>query len=104
MQMVNPPAIGLRIFSSTYIPLCVYIHAKKLLKYVGCRPVSGSRWKYQHLFEDPEGVSQQIRLDFDSGAQVPAQAFYASLQFLREEMNKEKIKGDNNGPQAARQI
>ena len=102
--MVKTPAVGLRIFSSTYLPLCAYIHAKKLLKYAGCRPVGGSSWKYQHLFEDAEGVSQQIRLDFDSGAQVSAQAFYASLQFLREEMNKEKIKGEHDGHQATRRF
>ncbi len=90
--MVKPSALRVRVFSSTYIPLCAYIHAKKLLKYLRCHPVPGSSWKYEVLFEDPEGISQQIRCEFDSGAEVSAQGFYASLQFLREEMNKEKMK------------
>ncbi len=90
--MVKAIVTGQRTFSSTYIPLCAYIHSKKLLKYLRCHPVPGSSWKYEVLFKDPEGISQQIRCEFDSGAEVSAQGFYASLQFLREEMNKEKVK------------
>lgn len=90
--MVKTTTVQARTFNSTYIPLCAYIHAKKLLTYLRCHPAPGSSWKYEVLFEDSEGISQQIRLEFDSGGQVPAQAFYASLQFLREEMNKERVK------------
>ncbi len=90
--MVKTPAVQTRTFNSTYIPLCAYIHAKKLLNYLRCHPAPGSSWKYEIVFEDPEGISQQIRCEFDSGAEVSAQGFYASLQFLREEMNKERVK------------
>ncbi len=73
-------------FSTERLPLATYLHATGALPFIGCEnSVPG---KVRVVFADPDHLGDQLELEFDRGAAVPATAIFASQRFLRRLMTE----------------
>ena len=91
---LSPPDKGLRVFLTERLQLAIFLHATGRLVFIGCQPAQPRI--IQFVFQDPEAIGDQLELDFDRGAAVPATAIFASQKFLRRKMS-EKLNIRNNG-------
>lgn len=82
------------MFLTERLQLAIYFHATGRLRLLRCQKVESG--KIQFVFEDPDSIGDQLELEFDRGAAVPATAIFASQKFLRRKMS-EKLNNQNNG-------
>ena len=73
------------LFRTDSLNLAVYLHASKLLPYVGIKRVNS--FKMEFVFEDADHKADEIEMNYESGASLPVNAVLASLRFLRKAMN-----------------
>jgi hypothetical protein len=73
-------------FYTERLPLAVYIHASGRLSFLGCEVIRPGA--LQFVFGDPEHIGNQIELEFDRGASLPATSLFASQKFLRRTMTE----------------
>jgi hypothetical protein len=84
------------IFKTDRLNTAVYLHASKLLPYVGIRRVN--HFKVEFVFEDADHKAAEIEMNFESGASLPLTSVLASLHFLRKAMTSNEIeyRGSSN--------
>ena len=73
-------------FVTERLPLATYLHASQRLRFSHCE--QGDNGKVQFLFHDPTRIGDQLELEFENGAAVPANSLFASQKFLRRKMTE----------------
>jgi hypothetical protein len=72
-------------FVTERLPLAIYLHASGSLNFLHCECESGHKVRF--VFVDPEHQGNELELTFERGAQVQANAVFASQKFLRRKMS-----------------
>ena len=80
-------------FQTERLQCAVFVHATGKLRFARCELVESG--KVCFLFDDPEGVGDQVELEFDRGAPVSASSLFASQKYLRRKMS-EKLNNRRN--------
>jgi hypothetical protein len=99
-ESMNPPrenaAVGRREvgrkFSTEDLPFAAFLHAAGKMRFLGCRSVNGNG-RIAFVFDDPRREGQMLQIEFESGAECAAVAFYDSVRHLRRVMDGTR----NNG-------
>jgi hypothetical protein len=73
-------------FGTERLPLAIYLHASGKLKFSQCE--TAGKDKIRFVFNDPQHIGNELELEFERGAQVPATAIFASQKFLRRKMSE----------------
>ncbi len=73
-------------FCTQNLPLAAFICATRRLVFLGCEAANGSG-RVSFLFDDPRQEGSQLQIEFESGAECPAVAFYDSVRHLRRVMD-----------------
>ncbi len=79
-------------FRTEDLPFASYLHASRKLRFLGCEPANGNG-RIAFLFADPEGQGERLLIEFESGAECPAAAFYDSVRHLRRVMDGTRSNG-----------
>ena len=73
-------------FSTERLQLAIFLHATSKIRFSHCEP--GESGKLRFVFDDPEHIAEDLELEFDRGAEVPATCLFASQKFLRRKMTE----------------
>jgi hypothetical protein len=73
------------------LPFAAYAHSTHKLRFIGCERV-GLTGRIAFVFSDPDGRGDQMNVEFESGAESPAVAFYDSIRHLRRVMDRTRSK------------
>ncbi len=80
---------------STYrtedLPFAAFLYATRKLRFLACEPVNGTG-RIAFTFADGDGAGDLLHLQFESGAECPAAAFYDSIRHLRRVMDRTRSK------------
>lgn len=82
-------------FRTEDLPLAAFICATRKLPFLGCESVNGNG-RIAFAFDDAIGMGEQLQIEFESGAQCSAVAFYDSIRHLRRVMSRAGSKGLRN--------
>jgi hypothetical protein len=77
-------------FSTEDLPFAAYLRASRKLRFLTCQ-VSGTD-RVAFVFADPNNEGEQLQLNFESGAECPAAAFYDSIRHLRRVMDRTRTR------------
>src|ERR1700730_5004532 len=84
-------------FSTEDLPFAAYLHTSRKLRFLTCQ-VSGID-RVAFIFADPNHEGDQLHLNFESGAECPAAAFYDSIRHLRRVMDRTRSRSiEQNEP------
>ena len=72
-------------FTTPSLPLAAFLIASGRLRLLSTTQCGRT---VEFVFDDPQQLGEQARLDFAAGAQCPAAAFYESIKRLRQEMTR----------------
>ncbi len=75
------------LFKTEDLPTAAFICATRRLKFIRCEQVNGSG-RIAFVFDDPEGVGEELHVQFESGAECPATLFYDAIRHLRRVMSR----------------
>ena len=64
----------------------VFLHATGKLRFSHCEMAESGKVRF--VFNDPDGLGDQIELEFDCGASVPATSLFASQKYLRRKLSE----------------
>ena len=78
-------------FRTEELPFAAYLHASHKLRFLGCEPVADTG-RVAFVFFDPANEGDQMNVQFESGAECPAAAFYDSIRHLRRVMDRTRSK------------
>ena len=93
--MQHPAPREKESFSTEDLPFAAYIHASRKLRFLTCQ-VSGTD-RVAFVFADPNNEGDQHQLNFESGAECAAAAFYDSIRHLRRVMDRTRSRSiDHN--------
>jgi hypothetical protein len=73
------------LFITERLPLAIYLHASQRLRFSGCD--HSDNGKVRFVFFDPNGLGDQLELEFENGAAVAGNSLFASQKFLRRKMS-----------------
>ena len=73
-------------FVTERLPLAIYLHASDKLEFSHCESASADKVRF--VFHDPRQIANDLELEFERGAQVPATAIFASQKFLRRKLSE----------------
>jgi hypothetical protein len=82
---------ALPAFRTEELPFAAYLHATHRLRFLGCEPV-GETGRVAFMFSDPTNEREKMNVQFESGAECPAAAFYDSIRHLRRVMDRTRSK------------
>src|SRR2546425_413263 len=83
--MSIPPHSPAARFTTERLQLAIFLHASENLSFSHCESAYG---RARFVFEDPEDIGEQLELEFDRGAVLPATVIFASQKFLRRKMSE----------------
>ena len=69
------------------LPFAAYAHSVHKMRFLGCECVAETG-RVVFVFSDPDGSGDQMNVEFESGAECPAVAFYDSIRHLRRVMDR----------------
>jgi hypothetical protein len=84
--MQHPVPRKAETFSTEDLPFAAYLHGSRKLRFLTCQ-VSGTD-RVAFVFADPNNEGDQLHLNFESGAECSAAAFYDSIRHLRRVMDR----------------
>jgi hypothetical protein len=67
------------------LQLAIYLHAARALPYL--RSEASGAGKVSFVFRDDASRGQQLQLEYNRGAVVPARDLFASQTFIRQQMS-----------------
>jgi hypothetical protein len=79
-------------FSTEELPLAAFLHASRALRFTSCEPTGNDRVAF--VFADPDHDGDRLQLEFESGAECPAAAFYDSIRHLRRVMDRSRSRSN----------
>lgn len=79
-------------FRTCDLPFTAYLHSTRRLRFAGCEAANGDGRVF-FTFEDPASLGDLMQLEFESGAECSAVAFYDSVRHLRRVMSRTGSKG-----------
>jgi hypothetical protein len=82
-------------FSTQDLPFAAFLHSTRRLPFLGCESVNGNG-RIAFMFDDPRGEGERLSVEFESGAECPAAAFYDSVRHLRRVMDRTRNRGTRN--------
>jgi hypothetical protein len=88
------------VFSTEDLPFAAFLHASRKLRFLTCQ-VSGTD-RVAFVFADPNNEGDQLHLNFESGAECPAAAFYDSIRHLRRVMDRTRSRSTEQNEHARR--
>ena len=74
------------VFSTEELPFAAYLHSSRKLRFLTCQ-VNGTD-RVAFVFADPNHEGDQLHVNFESGAECSAAAFYDSIRHLRRVMDR----------------
>ena len=77
-------------FATEELPLAAFLHASRRLRFASCEPTGNDRVAF--VFADPNSEGDKLQLEFESGAECPAAAFYDSIRHLRRVMDRARLR------------
>jgi hypothetical protein len=77
-------------FATEDLAFAAFLHSSRALRFSSCEPTGDSRVAF--LFADPNNDGDKLQLEFESGAECPAAAFYDSIKHLRKVMDRARSK------------
>lgn len=80
------PSSNYPIFRTERLQCAIFLHAEGRLQFSHCELAESG--KVGFFFDDPDGIGDQIELEFDRGASIPATAIFASQKYLRRRMSE----------------
>lgn len=86
-------------FSTEDLPFAAFICATRKLPFVGCKSVNGNG-RIVFVFDDAKNEGDQLHIQFESGAECSAAAFYDSVRHLRRVMTRVGNNGTRNSEHA----
>jgi hypothetical protein len=78
------------VFSTEDLPFAAYVHASRKLRFLTCQ-VSGID-RVAFVFADLNNEGDQLHVNFESGAECSAAAFYDSIRHLRRVMDRTRTR------------
>jgi hypothetical protein len=79
-------------FSTEDLPFAAFLHASRRLRFAVCARTGNDRVAF--VFADPDHVGDTLQLEFESGAECPAAAFYDSIRHLRRVMDRTRSRSN----------
>jgi hypothetical protein len=79
-------------FATEELPLAAFLHASRALRFTSCEPTGNDRVAF--VFADPNHEGDKLQLQFESGAECPAAAFYDSIRLLRKVMDRTRSRSN----------
>jgi hypothetical protein len=73
-------------FQTEDLPFAAFLFATRQLRFLGCESVNGNG-RVAFIFDDPASEGERLQVDFESGAECPAAAFYDAVRHLRRVMD-----------------
>jgi hypothetical protein len=74
------------------LPFAAYLHATRHLRFVSCEATGNDRVAF--VFADPNNEGDRLHLEYESGAECPAAAFYDSIRHLRRVMDRTRSRSN----------
>jgi len=87
-------------FLTEDLPFAAYLQASRKLRFLTCQ-VSGVD-RVAFVYADPNNEGDQLHLNFESGAECPAAAFYDSIRHLRRVMDRTRTRSIEQNEHAPR--
>ncbi len=81
-------------FQTEDLPFACFLLTSNRLRFLGCR--DGQAGRITFSFDDPQSQGEELRIEYESGALVPAVAYYDSMRRLRRLMTQTREKGERN--------
>ena len=92
---------GERTFATKRLQVATFIHASRKLQFLGAeRDPNGNDVVF--VFSDPDGIGDELELDYESGQPISAVALFASQKFLRRKLSEALGEGRLEGRLAGR--
>jgi hypothetical protein len=73
-------------FQTERLQCAIFFHATGRLRFSRCEIAESGKVRF--VFDDPDGIGDQVELEFDRGAPVSASSLFASQKFLRRKMSE----------------
>jgi hypothetical protein len=71
------------------LPFACYLHSTGKLRFLRCESVDGNG-RMVFVFGDPERQGEDLHIQFESGAEAPAAAYFDSIRHLRRVMDRSR--------------
>jgi len=81
---------ALATFTTDDLPLAAYLHATRKLRFLSCH--SNANGRMQFVFADPKQEGDRLHIEFETGAECSAVAFYDSIRHLRRVMDRTRTR------------
>jgi hypothetical protein len=72
------------------LPFSAYLHATRKLRFLSCHSTANGRMQF--VFADPKHEGDQLHIEFETGAECSAVAFYDSIRHLRRVMDRTRTR------------
>jgi hypothetical protein len=73
-------------FLTEELPFAAFLHSTRKMQFQRCSVLGNQRVAF--VFADPNHEGERLQLEFESGAECPAAAFYDSIRHLRRVMDR----------------
>jgi hypothetical protein len=85
------------IYHTEDLPFAAFLYATRKLRFLACAPVDG-RNRIAFAFADNDKTGERLQVEFESGAECSAVAFYDSIRHLRRVMDRTRSKEQDEHP------
>lgn len=92
LEPFQPEPGTMNTYRTESLPFASFLHATRKLRFLGCESANGNG-RIAFLFNDPHREGERLQVEFESGAECPAAAFYDSVRHLRRVMDGTRNKG-----------
>jgi hypothetical protein len=77
------------LYRTDSLPFACYLHSTGKLRFLRCESVDGNG-RMVFVFGDPERQGEALHIQFESGAEAPAAAYFDSIRHLRRIMDRSR--------------
>lgn len=98
--MTATPQQSASTFATEELPLAAFLHASRHLRFTSCAPTGNDRVAF--VFADPNHDGDRLQLEFESGAECSAAAFYDSIRHLRRVMDRSRSRSKDQNEYSSR--
>jgi len=79
-------------FHTEDLPFAAFLCATRRLRFLGCESANGNA-RVAFIFDDPANEGERLQVEFESGAECSAAAYYDSVRHLRRVMTRAMEQG-----------
>jgi hypothetical protein len=81
-------------FRTDSLPFACFLHSTGKLRFLRCEEARGNG-RLEFVFNDPQSQGDGLNIEFESGAEAPAAAYFDSIRHLRRVMDRTREQRSN---------